>query len=249
MKNMEGILSSDMMLPNIGGHQIAMKLLLIEDEVQLTKTLTYLLQKNGYIVNVATDGKSGLDMALAEEYDIIVLDWLLPGQDGKSIIKELRRHKLDVPILFATAKDGLKDRVEGLDSGADDYLVKPFSTEEFLARLRALLRRKSRVMVDNTLSAAGMRLDPLKNEVIKGNQTIQLSVKEASLLELLMSHPGQVITKERIFERVWGYYSKSEFSNIDLYIHYLRKKLHTPCIKTVRGVGYYLQEEEKQDVS
>ncbi|TCL76300.1 DNA-binding response OmpR family regulator [Hydrogenispora ethanolica] len=224
-----------------------MKLLLIEDEVQLTKVLSYLLQKNGYVVKVATDGTAGLDMALTGEYDIIVLDWLLPGQDGKAIVKELRRHKLDVPILLMTAKDGLKDRIEGLDSGADDYLVKPFSTDELLARLRALLRRANRVITDNTITAAGMKLDPLKNEVIKDNKVIQLSVKEASLLELLMSHSGQVITKERIFERVWGYYSKSEFSNIDLYIHYLRKKLNTPCIKTVRGVGYYLKEE--QDVS
>jgi DNA-binding response OmpR family regulator len=217
-----------------------MKLLLVEDEVKLTKALSQILRQNGYVVEVASDGETGLEMAATGSYDLIILDRMLPRRDGISIIKELRGQGFYTPVIFMTAKDAPQDRVEGLDAGADDYLIKPFSTDELLARLRALARRKGKELVDNKVSAAGLILDPLKCEVTKGEAVIQLSVKEAMLLELLMRNYGQVVTKERIFERVWGYYSETEFGNIDLYIHYLRKKLSVSCIKTVRGVGYFL---------
>jgi DNA-binding response OmpR family regulator len=221
-----------------------MKLLFVEDELKLAKALSHILRKSGYIVDNAADGEIGLEMALIGDYDLIILDWMLPRRDGISVIKEFRNQGFDTPVLFMTGRDAPQDRVEGLDSGADDYLIKPFSTEELLARLRALARRKSKDLIGNNIIAGGFSLDPLKGKVTHGDIVVQLSVKEALLLELLMRNLGQVITKERIFERVWGYSSEIEFANIDLYIHYLRKKLNTSCIKTVRGVGYYLIEDQ-----
>jgi len=220
-----------------------MKLLLIEDELRLGTALVYLLRANGYIVDLTSDGDTGLEKATTKYYDLIILDWMLPGRDGISIIKELRGQGFNNPVLFLTCKDLPKDRVEGLDSGADDYLVKPFAAEELLARIRALTRRKAKDWVGNFINAAGMILDPLKGEVIKGEEVIRLTVKETLLLELLMRNQGHVITKEQIIARVWGFDSEVEFSNIDLYIHYLRKKLCISYIKTIRGVGYLLREE------
>jgi DNA-binding response OmpR family regulator len=158
-----------------------MKLLLVEDELKLVNALSHLLKKNGYSVDTAIDGETGLEMALVGCYDLIILDRMLPGRDGLSIIKELRSQGSDQPVMFLTAKDSLEDRVQGLDSGADDYLVKPFSTEELLARIRALSRRKGKELVDKTITVSGLTLDPLKGEVYKGEEVIQLTVKEALL--------------------------------------------------------------------
>jgi DNA-binding response OmpR family regulator len=224
-----------------------MKLLLVEDEIKLATALANLLKKSGYVVDSTTDGEYGLEMAVTGIHDLIILDLMLPRLDGISIIKQFRSLGFETPVLIISAKDAPHDRVEGLDSGADDYLIKPFSKEELLARLRALTRRKFKGLIGNTIVAAGLTLDPLKCEVNKDNEIIKLSVKESMLLEILMRNHGQVITKTRIFEKVWGYYSQTEFANIDLYIHYLRKKLNSSCIKTVRGIGYFL--EEKTDVS
>lgn len=220
-----------------------MKLLLVEDEVKLASALAHLLKNKGYVVDIATDGEKGLELALIELYDLIILDRMLPGRDGMFILRELRSQGYNQPILFLTAKDAPEDRVAGLDAGADDYLVKPFSTEELLARIRALSRRANKELLPETLSIAGLTLDPLKGEVTKGQEVIQLTVKEALLLEVLMRNPGRVVTKELIFDRVWGYSSKAEFDNVDLYIHYLRKKLKISSIKTVRGVGYLIKDE------
>lgn len=215
-----------------------MKLLLIGDEMGLVKEFSHLLRKNGYVIDIAVDGKMGFEMAANGSYDLIVVD-----RDGLPVIKKIRRQGYDTPIIVITDRGTSRDRAEGLDLGADDYLIKPFSREELLARLRALIRRKNKELICNTITVAGLTLDPLKCEVTRGEDVIQLSVKEALLLELLMRNHGQVVTKERIFERVWGYYSKTEFGNVDLYIHYLRKKLKSSYIKTVRGVGYILQGE------
>ncbi|SFL53438.1 response regulator transcription factor [Pelosinus propionicus] len=219
-----------------------MKLLLVEDEQRLVEALSYLLKKNGYATDIAMDGESGVEMALTGIYDVIILDRMLPKLDGISLLQEFRHRGFDTPVLFLTARDALKDRIEGLDAGADDYLVKPFSSEELLARLRALARRKTKELINQTITASGMNFDPLRGEVTKGQEIIQLSVKESLLLELLMYNQGQVITKERIFEKIWGYYSGTDIANVDLYIHYLRKKLSTSAIKTVRGVGYLFEE-------
>jgi len=220
-----------------------MHLLLVEDEQRLSEALSHILKKKGYAVDIAADGESGLDMAATGVYDILILDRMLPIRDGISLLKEFRLLGFDTPVLFLTAKDTPKDRVDGLDAGADDYLIKPFSTEELLARIRALTRRKNKELAEDTLTAAGWVLNPLRNEVTANNQTIKLTVKESLLLELLMRNYGLVVSKDRILEKVWGYYTEIELANVDLYIHYLRKKLNTSLIKTVRGIGYYLQED------
>lgn len=221
-----------------------MRLLLVEDEKRLSDALVHLLKKHGYTVDTALDGDTGIELAATGVYDIMILDRMLPRRSGIAILQEFRSLGFDTPVLFLTAKDAPKDRVEGLDAGADDYLVKPFSTDELLARLRALVRRKSKDFVGDTITAAGLKLDPLRGEVQKGSNVLRLTVKETMLLELLMRNTGQVMTKERIFEKIWGYSAETEIANVDLYIHYLRKKLDTRCIKTVRGVGYYLQGDE-----
>jgi len=182
-------------------------------------------------------------MAATGVYDTIILDCMLPCRDGISCVKELRRAGFDVPVLFLTARDAPKERVAGLDAGADDYLVKPFYSDELLARIRSLTRRKSKSYISEIISAGGLKLKPLGGQVTKGNEVIQLTVKESLLLEVLMNNFGQVITKERIMEKVWGYNSETDLANVDLYIYYLRRKLNISNIKTVRGVGYFLQGE------
>lgn len=178
-----------------------MQLLLIEDEQRLSEALSYLLKKKGYAVDTALDGEIGLDMAATGAYDLLILDRMLPERDGISLLKEFRLMGFDTPVLFLTAKDTPNDRVEGLDAGADDYLIKPFSTEELLARIRALTRRKSKELVSNTISAAGWTLNPLRSEVIINDQTIKLTIKESLLLELLMRNSGLVVSKDRIMEK------------------------------------------------
>ncbi|EGW36815.1 response regulator transcription factor [Desulfosporosinus sp. OT] len=224
-----------------------MKLLLIGAETKLSNALCRILSKEGYVVDGTMDSEIGLEMALFGSYDLLVLDWLLPNIDGLSIVKELRLQGITIPILLLSANSKLEDKVEGLDAGADDYLVKPFFNEELLARLRALSRRKNKELVDNNLMVAGLILDTLKCNVSKGRELINLSRKETLLLETLMRNCGNVVTKERIFERLWGSYSRNEFANVDLYIYYLRRKIGASYIKTVRGVGYYL--ENKSGVS
>jgi DNA-binding response OmpR family regulator len=221
-----------------------MRLLLVEDEERLRDALAHIIKKKGYAVDVAADGETGMEMAATGLYDILVLDRMLPGRDGLSILKEFRSLDFDTPVLFLTARDTSKDRVEGLDAGADDYLVKPFSMDELLARLRALTRRKGKELVQETLTAAGWEFDPLQNEVKRGSQTIRLTGKESLLLELLMRNYGLVVSKERILEKVWGYYSEIDPANVDLYIHYLRKKLDPSFIKTIRGIGYCLKADD-----
>lgn len=221
-----------------------MKLLIVDDESKLIEALAYLLKKSGYAVDTAMDGDTGIEMAVTGVYDLIILDCMLPRQNGIDLLKELRSLGFDTPVLFLTAKDAPEDRVEGLDAGADDYLTKPFFTEELLARIRALTRRKAKNIVEETISAAELTLNPLRKEVIKGGEAIHLTVKETLLLELLMRNSGLVITKERIMEQVWGYNSDTAITNVDLYIYYLRKKLNISMIKTVRGVGYFFQKQK-----
>lgn len=219
-----------------------MKVLLVDDEVRLVEALSHTLKKNGYVVDSALDGNTGLEMASSGVYDIIILDRMLPERDGMSILKELRAQLVATPVIFLTARDSAEDRVDGLDAGADDYLVKPFSTEELLARLRALSRRQSKELTENMITVGNLTLNPMRCEVTVDDEAIRLTVKESLLLELLMRNAGQVITKERILYKVWSYSSDIELSNVDLYIHYLRKKLPGHNIRTIRGVGYCLQE-------
>ncbi|MDF2569123.1 MAG: mprA 1 [Sporomusa sp.] len=221
-----------------------MKLLLVEDEGTLFESLSDLLKLNGFVVDAALDGQTGMNLACTGFYDIIVLNRMLPQQDGISFLRLFRSLGHDTPILVLTAKDSPKDRVAGLNAGADDYLIKPFFTDELIARLQTLIRRTRKDKNPETvIKAAGLILDPLRGQVVKGTTTFHLTAKEASLLELLMRNCSQVVTKKQISEKIWGGHSKTATANVDLYIHYLRKKLNIPDIRTIRGVGYSLQED------
>ncbi len=221
-----------------------MRLLLVEDEQRLADALAYILKKNKYGVDTAYDGETGQAMAETGVYDLIILDRMLPRKEGVSVLKELRSMGASTPVLLLTAKDSIADRVEGLDAGADDYLIKPFATEEMLARVRALSRRQANPLQGEKLEVSGLCLDPLHCEVTRGGETIKLTLKESLLLELFMRNPGQVITKEQILNRVWGLDSEVEMNNVEIYIHYLRKKLSAMDLRleTVRGIGYCLKE-------
>lgn len=221
-----------------------MKLLHIEDDSKLVDSLSHLLRKNGFVVDAAHDGKTGLEMACTDIYDIIVLDRMLPELDGISVLQEFRELGHNTPVIFLTAKDSPEDRAEGLDAGADDYLIKPFYSVELLARLKALTRRRGGSIAESVLTVDDIILNPLRCQVIKDNDVIQLTLKESQLLELLIRNYGHVVTKEQIIQKVWGYFSEAEFTTVNLYIHYLRKKLKLTNLKTVWGVGYYLQKEQ-----
>jgi DNA-binding response OmpR family regulator len=199
-------------------------------------------------VDVAHDGIAGQELAETGVYDVIILDRMLPGKEGVQVLRELRSRGLQTPVLILTAKDSVQDRVEGLDAGADDYLIKPFSTEELLARVRALGRRRGEPLPSNQIKVGSLLLDPLRSEASYGNETIKLTLKEAQLLELFMRNKGMVMTREQILDRVWGLDSEVEMNNIEIYIYYLRKKLNPQqChirIETIRGIGYCLKEDE-----
>lgn len=224
-----------------------MRLLLVEDEKKLSDALVYMLKKNKYTVDAVYDGISGLEMSETNIYDLIILDWMLPGLSGIEIIKEIRKKGIKVPVIFLTAKDEISNRVEGLDNGADDYLVKPFSTDELLARIRALSRRNNDQLQSECLTISSMIFSPLKCELENNGQAVKLTLKESQLLELLLRNKNQVITREQILDRIWGLASEVEINSIEVYLSYLRKKLSSvSCnihIETIRGVGYCLKEE------
>lgn len=221
-----------------------MKILLVEDENRLNEALAHLLRKEGYTVNTALDGVQGLELALLEKYDLLILDRMLPKLDGLSLLIEFRKQGFSTPVLFLTAKDESEDLVAGLDAGADDYLVKPFIMTELFARIRALTRRRDTKIIDPVITLPGFQFNPLKCQVHIDQEVIQLSSKEALIMEVLIRNYGQVMPKMEIYEQVWGYSSDAEISNVDLYIHYLRKKIKLPYIKTIRGVGYCFEVSE-----
>ncbi len=221
-----------------------MRILLVEDEERIAAFIHKGLREELYTVDVARDGAEALDIALASEYDLIVLDVRLPMRDGISVCRELRAQGNRTPILMLTARDTVDDRVRGLDAGADDYLVKPFAFQELLARLRALARRPP-VVQDHTLRVENLTLDTRTHQTRRDAQPIDLSAREYRLLELLMRHPGQVLTRTQIAEHIWGYDFDANSNVVDVYIRYLRRKVDDPfepkLIQTVRGVGYKLE--------
>jgi len=224
-----------------------MRILLVEDEKRLSDALGYILKKNNYSVDIANDGITGQYMAESNIYDVIILDRMLPGKDGLSILRELRTQYIKTPVLFLTAKDSIQDRVDGLDCGADDYLVKPFSTDELLARVRALGRRHPDQVETSTLKASSIELDTMNCEIISQGRTTKLTLKESQLLELLMRNKGKVVPREQILNKVWGFDSDVDMNNIEIYICYLRKKLDLKNtnirIETIRGIGYSFKED------
>jgi len=222
------------------------RILIIEDDEEILRVLKRVLTYEGYIVDSAMTGKAGLTLASEQRPDLVVLDWMLPNMDGLEVSRRLQKLG-NQPILMLTAKDTTQDRVEGLDSGADDYVVKPFEIEELLARIRALLRRTAADRI-KVLEFEDLKLDSSTRRAIRGDREIELTAKEYDLLELLMRHPRQVMTREVIFDRVWDYDFGGESNVLDVYIRYLRQKLEeeneSRLIYTVRGVGYVMKESE-----
>jgi two-component system OmpR family response regulator len=223
-----------------------MRALLVEDDVKMARSLRRGLEREGYAVEVAEDGEGALRRASEDEFDVVVLDVMLPGRSGFAVCQELREAGRWVPVLMLTARDAVEDRIRGLDAGADDYLVKPFSFGELLARLRALVRRgpSERPAV---LTTGDVTLDPAAHLVSRAGVAVELSSREFALLEFLMRHPGEALSRTRILEHVWDY-NYAGFSNVvDVYVGYLRRKLERPfdrpLIRTVRGVGYALEPE------
>jgi two-component system OmpR family response regulator len=221
-----------------------MRALVVEDELKMAALLRRGLTEEGYAADIAGTGDEALWMARAAPYDVIVLDVMLPGRDGFAVCRELREAGVWAPILMLTARDAVEDRVEGLDSGADDYLTKPFSFAELLARLRALARREAAERPP-VLEVGSLRLDPATRQVWRGDVEVALSAKEFALLETFMRRPGHVLSRLDLLEHAWDYGYENRSNVIDVYIRYLREKLDRPfgvrSIETVRGAGYRLR--------
>jgi two-component system response regulator MprA len=222
------------------------RILIIEDDEAILSFLRRGLVHDGYVVDTATDGQSGLILARETPPDLVVLDWMLPGLDGLEVCRRLTQGG-HIPILMLTAKDTVSDRIQGLDAGADDYMIKPFDLEELLARIRALLRR-TRPNRPQKFEFANLTLDTGTRQATRNDNIIDLTAKEYELLELFMRHPRQVLTRELIYDEVWGYDFGGESNIIEVYVRYLRQKLEegdqTRLIHTVRGMGYVLREIE-----
>ncbi|MCX7859524.1 MAG: response regulator transcription factor [Chloroflexus sp.] len=222
------------------------RILIVEDETEIASYLRRGLHLEGYQVDVAHDGLRGLEMAAAGNYDLVVLDLMLPGVDGLEVARRLRAES-SIPIIMLTARDAVRDRVAGLEAGADDYLVKPFAFEELLARIRAQLRRQQASQHQEVLRFANLTLDTRSRELRVGERRVELTAKEYDLLELFMRHPNQVLTRDIIYDRVWNYDFGGESNIIEVYVRYLRQKLEANgeprLIHTVRSVGYILRED------
>lgn len=226
-----------------------MRILLVEDEERLSQALVEIFKKNRIGIDAVLNGNDGLEYAQNGSYDAIILDIMLPGIDGITLLKRLRESHNNVPVLLLTAKEETSDKVTGLDSGADDYMTKPFSTEELLARVRALTRRKGEMkedaitFIDLTLHKKNCELQSASGEAIK------LSLKELQILEMLFEFPHQIITKEQIIEKIWGGDSNAEYNNVEVYISFIRKKIENlnvnARIRTARGIGYSLEPVSK----
>jgi heavy metal response regulator len=223
-----------------------MRLLLVEDEKKVSSFIKKGLEEVGYAVDTASDGETGLMMGLEGVHDLIILDINLPGKDGLSVLQGLRQKKVAIPVLLLTVRSAIEDKVIGLDTGADDYLTKPFAFQELLARVRALLRRQTDAEPP-LLKVADLTLDPARRLVFRGKEKIELTTKEFALLDYFMRNPDRVLTRTMIAEHVWDYDFDPMTNVIDVYVNYLRKKIDTgrrdKLIHTVRGVGYVLKVE------
>jgi len=226
---------------------LTVRILVVEDERRIAVFIKRGLEEEHYAVDVAYDGEEALDWADVVDYDLIVLDVLLPKKDGIQVCRELRAQGNRAPILMLTARDAVEDRVRGLDSGADDYLVKPFAFQELLARIRALLRRRGEVKTTH-LQVGDLVLDTITHRATRSGRVIELTAREYALLEFLMRHPGQVLSRTQIAEHVWNYDFYSTSNIVDVYIRYLRRKVDegfdVKLIETVRGVGYRIEADK-----
>jgi DNA-binding response OmpR family regulator len=224
-----------------------MRILIVEDEVKLARLIKQVLEEELYQVEMASTGDQGLEMALVGSYDLLLLDLMLPGIDGLQICRELRREKINVPVIMLTARDAVLDRVSGLDAGADDYLTKPFAFEELLARVRAQFRRTIHPdnLVNPILKVDDLELNLETHQVTRGGKVIELTAKEYVLLEYLLRNAGRVLNREQIINNVWEYDFEASSNVVDIYIHYLRNKIDgkspRKLIQTMRGMGYSLR--------
>jgi two-component system, OmpR family, response regulator len=221
-----------------------MRLLVVEDDAKLARALQRGLQREGYAVDLASDGDEGLEQASENDYDVVLLDVMLPGRDGFAVCRAMRRKERWAPVLMLTARDQVDDRIRGLDAGADDYLVKPFDYGELLARLRALIRRgpSERPPI---LEVGDLRVDPATRTVSRAGKEVELTVREFALLHFLARHAGEVVSREQLLEHVWDDAGEGSTNVVDVYVGYLRNKLERPfrkkMIRTVRGVGFMLE--------
>lgn len=224
-----------------------MRILIVEDEIPLAEALTQLLRKQNYTVDSVYNGEDGLDYAMSSIYDVIVLDLMLPKMNGLDVIKNMRSQGGETPVIMLTAKGEISDKVRGLDSGADDYLAKPFNTEELLARIRALGRRRGEVVVPDAMEYGDIALDTRNLSLSCGGAEVKLTLKETELLEYLIANHNSVLSKDMIIEKLWGFDSEAEANHVEVYISFLRKKLKyvgsKAVINTIRGVGYSLAKE------
>ncbi|MBY0205530.1 MULTISPECIES: response regulator transcription factor [Paenibacillus] len=222
-----------------------MRILIAEDEVHLAEAVSQILKKNNYSVDMVHDGRSGLDYAQSGIYDLLLLDIMMPEMDGITVLKTLRGEGNHTPVILLTAKGELSDKVSGLDYGADDYIAKPFATEELLARIRAALRRKGEVIPEDGVKFGDIELNTTQLKLSAQGKEIKLNLKENELLELLITRKQAITSKEQIIEKLWGFDSDVEYNNVEVYISFLRKKLtflnSAVRINTIRGVGYVLE--------
>lgn len=225
-----------------------MRILIVEDEVQLSEALGAILEKNNYIVDRVFDGESGLDYILSDIYDGVILDIMLPKLNGIEVLKKARKEGISTPIILLTAKGEVEDRIIGLDCGADDYLPKPFYVEELMARIRALTRRKGEVQSDNLLSYGDINLNIGNLELSSKENSIKLTAKESGLLELLINRKDMISNKDDIISKLWGYESEAEHNNVEVYVSFLRRKLSylksKVAIKAIRNLGYILEYKD-----
>jgi len=221
-----------------------MRLLIIEDERSLAEAMAQILESHHYAVDLRFDGESGLELALSDTHDAIIIDLMLPKRNGFSVLEEIRAHGLKTPVILLTARTDTSDKVRGLDSGADDYLTKPFTMAELMARLRALSRRRDNLSPDTVIAAGNLELDMSTLDMRCAQQTYKLTLKEAQLLELFMHNCNITLTTQNIIDRIWGYDSEATEHHVQVYVSFLRKKLSLVDtdvnIETVRGVGYRL---------
>ena len=234
--------------PQSGDNTEVMRILVVEDEERLARLISRVLAEEGYAVETEANGRQALMRALADEYDLLIVDWMLPDLSGVQLVKRLRAAEVGTPAIMLTARDQVEDRVEGLDAGADDYLPKPFAFPELLARVRALTRRPWGEEKDGAILGAGdVTLDPVRHVVRHGGETVDLTAKEFALLATLLQRPGQVFTRPVLLDTVWGASPEVYANVVDLYVSYLRKKLDgdgdASHIRTVRGVGYTFEPQ------
>lgn len=224
-----------------------MRILIVEDELDLNMVLSEMLTIEGYNVDSSYDGTDGLDNALSGIYDLIILDIMLPKKNGIEVLSEIRKNSINTPVLMLTAKSEIEDKISGLDNGADDYLTKPFNSKELLARIRALLRRREKILINENLEFADILIDKSTHEIYKNSQKVKLTKKEYDIIELLILNKGKVVPKDDLTVKIWGYNTDIEYNSIEVYISFLRKKLRaidsTVCISTIRGVGYIIKEQ------